>query len=178
MFSIIFRSYKRIFRLSSLTPVISLDREAFFMKKRSFLLSFILCLFLLSCSATTQKRSFGEVIDDAVITNKLKTKYVKDKLVKAGHINVDTWKGVVSLKGTVGSQEEIDRAIDLAERQVGVKEVKSYLLVDASRAGKPTKKDSIEEVDLTSSAQEKNKKSHTDGFVDDEESPMGTSDKK
>lgn len=90
-------------------------------------------VFTLSCSATSQKRSLGELIDDGVITNKLKTRFMKDKSVKAHQIDIDTWKGVVSLKGTVDTQEQVDRAVEIAERQGGVKEVKSYLVLSQER---------------------------------------------
>lgn len=92
-----------------------------------FVLGLIFLAFTVSCSATQSKRSVGEVIDDAVISNKLKVKYLKDKVVSGLKVNIDTWKGVVTLKGKVSEQEQIDRAIELAERQPGVKEVKSYL---------------------------------------------------
>ena len=93
---------------------------------------FLLILFLITlvnCSATASSRSLGETLDDGVITNKLKTRYMKDKEVKAFQIDIDTWKGVVSLRGKVDSQDQIYRAIELAEQQTGVKEVKSYLVL-------------------------------------------------
>lgn len=85
---------------------------------------------LLACSATAQRRSFGEVVDDAVISNKIKIKYFKDKEVKGAAVNINTWKGVVTLKGVVGNQLQIHRAIEIAERQAGVREVKSYLVLE------------------------------------------------
>lgn len=94
--------------------------------------------FFSACSATASKRSIGEVIDDAVITNKLKTRYMKDKGVKAHQIDIDTWKGVVSLRGRVQAQEQINRAIEIAERQPGVREVKSYLVVRGGEEIEPT----------------------------------------
>lgn len=95
-------------------------------------------VFLVACSSTPHKRSIGEVIDDSVISNKLKVKYLKDKTVKGLKINIDTRKGVVTLKGRVENQRQIDRAIDIAERQPGVKEVKSNLVVGrSSKKSKP-----------------------------------------
>lgn len=86
-------------------------------------------VFLVACSSTPHKRSVGEVIDDSVISNKLKIKYLKNIHMRALKINIDTWKGVVTLKGKVKSQDQIDKAVDIAERQPGVKEVKSNLTV-------------------------------------------------
>lgn len=90
-----------------------------------------LCLVLLlaACSATSQKRSLGEVIDDAVITTKLKTKYMKDGVVDNKNVKLKVRKGVVQLSGVLHSQLEINRVIEIAEKQKGVKEVKAYLVL-------------------------------------------------
>lgn len=112
------------------------------------LLGVALLVVFFSCSSTPQKRSAGEFLDDAVISNKIKVKFVKDKVVKAFKINVDTWKGVVTLRGRVNAQEQISRAIEIAERQPGVKTVKSYLVLTTVK--KQQKETSvIEEKDLT-----------------------------
>ncbi len=131
----------------------------------------LLILLISACSATHEKRSIGEVIDDAVVTNKLKTKFMKDKGVQASQIDIDTWKGVVSLRGTVDSQDQIDRAIEIAERQAGVREVKSYLVVAESGRGKRpqvarSESKGIEEVDLT---QKKSEPLAGEGTGDEEE---------
>jgi hyperosmotically inducible protein len=90
----------------------------------------VLCLALLASSSGFAKdRSLRQVIDDGVITNSLKIKFMKDKKVKANQLDVDTFKGVVSLYGAVDSQAQINRVIEIAEIQQGVKEVKSYLTI-------------------------------------------------
>ena len=115
---------------------------------------FLLILFLITlvnCSATASSRSLGETLDDGVITNKLKTKFMKDKTVKAFQIDIDTWKGVVSLRGKVDSQNQIYKAIEMAERQTGVKEVKSYLVIrNTAPAESPSGKEGpvVEEKDI------------------------------
>jgi len=149
---------------------------------RSMVAFLVLSLFS-ACSATANKRSFGEVVDDAVITNKLKTKYMKDKVVKAFKVDIDTWKGVVQLKGTVTDQQQIDRAVEIAEQLPGVKEVKSYLVLNGEQEWKPkkssgsSKQQQVEEVDLTAkskpSAKAEAVESQNDtqeeaGFVDEE----------
>lgn len=113
----------------------------------------LIAFFCLACSSTPQKRSAGEFIDDAVISNKIKVKFVKDKVVKAFKINVDTWKGVVTLRGRVNAQEQISRAIEISERQPGVKTVKSYLVLTKLSFKKQKETSIIEEKDLTSSQQ-------------------------
>lgn len=99
------------------------------------------------CASTSHKRSAGEVFDDSVITNKVKFKFAKDKTVKALQVHVKTRKGVVHLHGEVGSQKQIDRAIELAEETGGVKGVKSYLVI---KEGSKKKKKSkvLEEEDI------------------------------
>lgn len=124
------------------------------LNKSVLILIFLVPFFVLACSSTPQKRSAGEVIDDAVISNKIKIKFVKDKVVKAFKINVDTWKGVVTLRGRVDSQEQINRALEIAERQQGVKTVKSYLVLTTTSAKKQKGTSTIEEKDLVTSQKE------------------------
>jgi len=116
-------------------------------------LTVIMCAGILGCSSTPSKRSFGETVDDAVITNKLKVKFMKDKTVKAFKIDIDTWKGIVSLRGRVTGQDEVNRAIELSEQQPGVREVKSYLILkDKAYVVKKTKSKRgqvVEEKDIT-----------------------------
>lgn len=127
-------------------------------------------LLLTQCSATAKKRSFGEVTDDNVIHVKLKTKFAKDKLIKARDININVWKGVVTLTGALDSQEEINKAIEISEQQRGVREVKAYLVLANVTEQKPkeskkfwpmfskknkkddsSKTDELEEKDITDS---------------------------
>lgn len=101
------------------------------MKKWFFPLILILVFAAFAaCSSTAKKRSFGEVVDDNVIAVKLRSKYVKDKYVKANHINVKVRKCVVQLDGSMDRQNQINRAIEIAEQQAGVKEVKAYIVLN------------------------------------------------
>lgn len=80
-------------------------------------------------------RKAGEVVADATAnartTASIKTKLVEDKGLSAFKIDVDTTDGVVTLSGTVGSYEEIDRAIKIALDTDGVYRVISTLQVKA-----------------------------------------------
>ena len=60
------------------------------------------------------ERTAGEIADDGVITAAVKSRFIGDDLVKARHINVDTYQRVVYLRGTVDSAEALERAIELA----------------------------------------------------------------
>jgi hypothetical protein len=64
---------------------------------------------------------------DGSITAKIKAKMTLDDTVQAGNINVDFSNGVVTLSGTVGSNGERKRAVDLARETKGVKSVNDRL---------------------------------------------------
>ena len=90
-----------------------------------FLLAVGACALSSGCSSTPTQSSFGETVDDSVITTKVKTAFVEDKVVTALHISVETFKGSVQLSGFANSQTEIDRAVELAGKVKGVKTVKN-----------------------------------------------------
>lgn len=75
------------------------------------------------------ERSAGEISRDATITSTINTRYVRDRDVSAMDINVDTYRGVVTLYGSVASQRAADRAVEIARGVKGVKQVNSKLTV-------------------------------------------------
>ena len=75
------------------------------------------------------KRSFEEITSDAGITSSINTKFLKDDLVSAVDVNVDTRKGVVTLKGVVNTNEVARRAYDIAYSVEGVTQVISKLTI-------------------------------------------------
>jgi hyperosmotically inducible protein len=77
------------------------------------------------CASTSTRESTGEVIDDTLITSKVKAAFVEDKTVSAMNINVETYKGIVQLSGFANSQAEINRAVEIARNIKGVKAVKN-----------------------------------------------------
>jgi hyperosmotically inducible protein len=85
----------------------------------------ILLAFLILLLGTTMagERSAGQVIDDALITTKIKSSFAADPQVSALAIDVDTVDGVVSLTGVVESEAQRQRAIQLAQGMDGVKRV-------------------------------------------------------
>jgi osmotically-inducible protein OsmY len=74
-------------------------------------------------------KTVGETIDDATITTRVKTSLLNDPDVAGLRIDVDTFKGVVTLSGGVKSATERDKAVAVARRTNGVKDVKSTLQV-------------------------------------------------
>ncbi len=74
-------------------------------------------------------KTVGETMDDATITTRVKTAFLNDPLVSGLRIDVDTFKGVVTLSGRVKSKEEEQRAIEIARKIRGAVDVKSTLQI-------------------------------------------------
>lgn len=78
-------------------------------------------------SVKAAERTAGEVVDDAMITAKVKTALIGDTRTKAHQINVDTKEGTVMLGGFVDSAQAKAAAGELAEAVTGVKSVRNNL---------------------------------------------------
>ena len=76
-----------------------------------------------------QSEKAGEVFDDAAITAKVKAAILAEEGLKVLQINVDTMKGVVTLSGSVDTQQNSDKAKEIAGAVAGVKEVENKLVV-------------------------------------------------
>ena len=98
------------------------------------------CAAMAGCASSSDERAStarqpagqqtaGEVVDDGVVTAKVKAKLVDDPVTKAYQINVETFKGTVQLSGSVDSAEARSRATELARQVGGVKDVKNSLQV-------------------------------------------------
>jgi len=68
-------------------------------------------------------------LENGALTAKIKAKMALDDSVKALDINVDTADGVVTLTGTVHSDAERTRAVQLARETAGVTSVTDRLTV-------------------------------------------------
>jgi osmotically-inducible protein OsmY len=64
-----------------------------------------------------------QAISDGTLTSKIKAKMALDDTVKALDLDVDTSAGVVTVKGTVRSEAERQRALSLARETEGVSRV-------------------------------------------------------
>jgi hyperosmotically inducible periplasmic protein len=89
----------------------------------------IAVLILMGCASTTGQQSAGRVVDDSAITTKVKSSFLADPVVSATAISVDTTDGVVSLSGIAKSEQERQRAIQLAQSTQGVRVVDARNLV-------------------------------------------------
>lgn len=80
---------------------------------------------LLGCASTSTQESTGAYVDDTVITTKTKAALFNEPTLKSTEIGVETYKGVVQLSGFVGTQEQINKAVDLTRMVGGVASVKN-----------------------------------------------------
>jgi len=81
-------------------------------------------------SEKTEKASAE--VEDSVITTKIKAAILAEPGLKSLDINVDTVKGKVTLTGTVDSQQNSDRAKQLAGNISGVNEVENQLSIKSN----------------------------------------------
>lgn len=71
----------------------------------------------------------GQYIDDSVITAKVKAALLKDPVVSAVVVSVETHKGTVLLSGFVDNESQARRAVKIAASVQGVVAVKNSLSV-------------------------------------------------
>jgi hyperosmotically inducible periplasmic protein len=84
-----------------------------------------------ACASTRTQQSAGEVIDDSVLTSRVKLALIDDPVTKAGQINVETYRGVVQLGGFVDTAQSKQQATKVARSITGVKEVRNDLRVSS-----------------------------------------------
>jgi hyperosmotically inducible protein len=71
----------------------------------------------------------GEILSDSALTAKIKSKMALDDTVRARTVDVSTTDHIVTVSGTVRSQTEHDRAVQLARETSGVTRVIDHLTV-------------------------------------------------
>ena len=81
------------------------------------------------CAVIRDQQSVGEYVDDVAITTAVKAKFVEDRTVDAGAINVHTLNGTVQLSGFAKSSAERVQAENLARNTKGVRAVQNALVV-------------------------------------------------
>lgn len=73
-------------------------------------------------------------VNDKTLSAKINETFAKDKAFAPLGIQVESLNGVVTLKGTVPSQTELDRAIEVTRNITGVNRVKSKLIIQKNAA--------------------------------------------
>lgn len=103
------------------------------MKKRNFVIHFLVILMLIAtfaaCASTRTRESTGEYVDDSVITTKVKSLLAADDFLKSFQISVETYQGTVQLSGFVNSQKAVDKASEITRSVKGLKSLKNNLIV-------------------------------------------------
>ena len=89
---------------------------------------------LAGCASQPGQRTAGQVLDDSVITARVKTALAQDaSLGTAMNVNVDTYRGVVQLAGFVESEQIAQRAEKITQSVPGVHSVQNDLRVNPPR---------------------------------------------
>jgi hyperosmotically inducible protein len=96
---------------------------------KTYMAIVIAVLILMGCTAMTGRQSVGEAVDDTAITAKVKSNLLADSVVNGSVIDIDATDGAVSLNGIVRSEQERQRAIQLAQSTQGVRVVDARNLV-------------------------------------------------
>lgn len=91
-------------------------------------------MFTAGCAGTPTRRSTTEFVDDATIATRVKAAFVKDPVVKALDVNVDTFRGNVTLRGSVDSAEQKSRAEQIVRSVDGVTAVQNDLAIKGQTA--------------------------------------------
>jgi osmotically-inducible protein OsmY len=102
--------------------------------RTSQLVAIVVTLSMAACGATPTRRSPGEAFDDAGITARVKTSIAREaSLGEAAEVNVDTYRGTVSLAGFVDSPAQAAAATRAAAQASGVKKVENNLQIKPGR---------------------------------------------
>ncbi len=73
--------------------------------------------------------SVGKVIDDSVVTTRVKALLISDDVAKSLLINITTYKGNVMLSGFADNRDQVDRMILATQAVPGVKKVTDKLSI-------------------------------------------------
>ncbi|MDA0225402.1 MAG: BON domain-containing protein [Proteobacteria bacterium] len=95
----------------------------------ALLLSALLLVALAGCAGDSKQSSTGELVDDSVITTKVKAAFLAEEKLKVLQISVQTFRGTVQLSGFVESRAMADRAVRVARNVSGVKAVRDDMRV-------------------------------------------------
>ena len=85
-------------------------------------------------SAAPASTTVGTVIDDTVVTTKVKSALLADPDIKSFDLKVETRKGVVQLSGFVDNQAQIDRALSVTRAVQGVVSVDNNISLKSGTA--------------------------------------------
>lgn len=76
-------------------------------------------------------RTAGQVIDDTILGNRIKAKLISEPGVRSLNIDVDVYRGVVSLSGIVAGADLKQKIVDIARETPGTRRVIDNIIVKA-----------------------------------------------
>ncbi|CAM3825125.1 BON domain-containing protein [Polynucleobacter arcticus] len=82
-----------------------------------------------STTIAAQGKEAGQAMSDTEITAKIKAILLNEPGLDSLKVTVDTVKGIVTLSGSVASQDKADKVIKLSKSVDGVKSVNSKLMI-------------------------------------------------
>ncbi|MBW2432360.1 MAG: BON domain-containing protein, partial [Deltaproteobacteria bacterium] len=90
--------------------------------KKILLIWIVMLVAISGCAGTREsgKNPVETMVDDSTITTRINHAMMKDKIVKARQIDVDTIGGHVTLSGAVATPNEAKRASQIAQSVPGV----------------------------------------------------------
>lgn len=91
-----------------------------------------LCIGVIGC-ASHPKKGAEERADDTAITSRIRAKLANDATLHLFRINVDSRQGIVTLSGTLPSEDRKRRAAEIAAGVAGVRQVENLLRVGQMR---------------------------------------------
>jgi hyperosmotically inducible periplasmic protein len=83
----------------------------------------------IAASARAAGSRMADAVEDGALTAKIKSKMALDDYVKARDIDVDTSDGLITLTGTLHTEAERERAVQLALETEGVRTIIDALVV-------------------------------------------------
>lgn len=84
---------------------------------------------------TTDQRTLGTIVDDSIISSRVKTRLLEDEFINGMKIDVDTVQQVVILTGVLDTASEKRIAGDIARATPGVVRVKNQLTWGSKSVG-------------------------------------------
>ncbi|MFH2058070.1 MAG: BON domain-containing protein [Pseudomonadota bacterium] len=75
------------------------------------------------------KTSAGQILDDSILTSKIKTELLKTADIRSNNVDVDTVNGVVTLTGIVSSYNEKNKILYIVQKISNDRSIKDNLSV-------------------------------------------------
>jgi hyperosmotically inducible protein len=75
------------------------------------------------------KTTVGQVLNDTVLTSKIKTELLKDPDITSTNVDVDTYNNVVSLTGIIKSSKEKNKILNIVRQVAGNRQIVDNLSV-------------------------------------------------